>query len=387
MFDVDLAFPLSAGLVAAFNPCGFAMLPAYVSYFLGLESEDETNMAKNVIRALAVGLTMTLGFMVVFGTVGILTSTILSEGTISSNLPYATIAFGILMVPLGIAMTRGFEPKIRLPRLQAGGKSSQLTSVFLFGVSYAIVSVSCTIGIFLAVVATSFTDGDVFDGTAQFLAYGAGMGLVIMVLTLGVAMARSSVATNMRKILPHVNRISGGMLVLAGIYLTIYGWWEIQILRGDVDANPFSDAIVGRFESLQSRVTQWVNDVGPGRLALAIALIIVFAVTWALTSALQKRNDRLALRGAFVAVYALIEVVRYQFDLLILPIIRTIGDIPERVGNWFADPLRWPVFFELLAAAMLAGIAFLVVRSRRSRRDATMASEDSDEQVPAGSHG
>ena len=40
MIDVDLAFPLAAGLIAAFNPCGFAMLPAYLAYFLGHELKN-----------------------------------------------------------------------------------------------------------------------------------------------------------------------------------------------------------------------------------------------------------------------------------------------------------------------------------------------------------
>lgn len=371
MFDVDLAFPLSAGLVAAFNPCGFAMLPAYVSYFLGLESDDETNMAKNVVRGLVVGLTMTLGFIAVFGLVGILTSTIVSESAINSRIPYATVAFGILMVPLGIAMLRGFEPKLRIPRLQVGGKNSQLPSVFLFGVSYAVVSISCTIGIFLSVVASSFDDGSIADGTAQFVAYGAGMGLVIMILTIGVALARSSVATNMRKILPHVNKISGVMLVFAGIYLTIYGWWEIQVLDSN-DPNPFADSVVGRFEDLQSRVTTWVSDVGAGRLALGLTVMIVGILTWALTSTLSKRNDRLALRGAFVAIWALIEIIRYDLDLLVLPLLRTIGDVPERVGNWFTDPLRWPVVFEILAGAVVAAIVWFWARRRFGGADATV---------------
>lgn len=366
MFDVDLAFPLSAGLVAAFNPCGFAMLPAYVSYFLGLESDDETNMAKNVIRGLVVGLTMTLGFMAVFGTMGILMSTIVSEGTISRNVPYATIAFGVLMIPLGIAMLRGFEPKLNVPRLQLGGGSSQLPSIFLFGVSYAIVSISCTIGIFLLVVANSFDEGSVGAGTLEFLAYAAGMGLVIMVLTLGVALARSSVATNMRRFLPYVNRVSGGMLVLSGIYLTIYGSWELQVLDDPESTNPVSDAIVGRFEDLQIRVQTWVDDVGATQLAMAVTVIIVGVLTWALTSTLERHADRRLLRGAFVAVYLLIEAVQYQFDLLFLPLVRTLADVPERVGNWFADPGRWPVMFELLLAAVVGLIVWFWARRRRS---------------------
>ena len=31
----SVALALSAGIIAAFNPCGFAMLPAYMSYYVG----------------------------------------------------------------------------------------------------------------------------------------------------------------------------------------------------------------------------------------------------------------------------------------------------------------------------------------------------------------
>ena len=36
--DAPLALAFTAGMVATVNPCGFAMLPAYLSYFLGLEA-------------------------------------------------------------------------------------------------------------------------------------------------------------------------------------------------------------------------------------------------------------------------------------------------------------------------------------------------------------
>ncbi len=37
MIDAPLAYAFTAGAVATVNPCGFAMLPAYLSYFLGIE--------------------------------------------------------------------------------------------------------------------------------------------------------------------------------------------------------------------------------------------------------------------------------------------------------------------------------------------------------------
>ena len=117
-----LSFAFATGLVAAFNPCGFAMLPAYLSYFVSLESDEEAHISKNILRGLIVGLTLTVGFVLFFGVVGILASTIISQGAIQSRLSWATFIIGILMVPLGVAMLFGYEPK-----LQCVGRHSRVS--------------------------------------------------------------------------------------------------------------------------------------------------------------------------------------------------------------------------------------------------------------------
>ncbi len=350
MFDVNLVFALSTGLVAAFNPCGFAMLPAYLSYFLGLETDEETNSAKNILRGLKVGLTLSAGFVFLFGLVGILTNTIVSESAIERRIGYATLTFGVLMVPLGIAMIRGYEPKLKLPMLQRGTGSRELPSIFMFGVSYAIVSISCTAPIFFGTVIASFgTDGFV-NGMGVFVAYALGMGLVILTLTIGIAMARNSVATNMRKVLPYINRASGGLLVVAGFFLAWYGLWEVRIAR---DASVGSNGFVDLSNEGSARLTTWVADVGGDRFGMATVVIIFGLLTLALTATLSRRSDRLLLRGGFAAVYVLIEAVRYEFDLLLLPLLRTVADLPGRIGNWFTDPARWPVLFEVVSLSSL----------------------------------
>jgi cytochrome c-type biogenesis protein len=361
MIDVDLAYPLSLGLVAAFNPCGFAMLPAYTSFFLGMEADDETNVARNIVRGLVVGLTMTMGFVAVFGLIGLLTSTLVSQSFLSKNAPYLTFAFGLAMIPLGLAMLRGFEPKVNLKRLQAGGKNTELPSIFLFGMSYAIASISCTIALFLGVIIDSFGSDGIVDGTAKLVAYATGMGLVIMVLTLSLAVARTSVATNMRRLLPHVNRVSGVLLVLAGSYLATYALWEIQLLRGDGRPWGWLDSIASTGEAVRNRVNVWIAAVGQGRLALAITVVILGALVWALSMSLATRDRRL-LRGAFAAVWLALEALRYDFDLLLLPLLRTIVDAPERVLHWFTDPLRWPVVWELLAGAIITITGWIATR-------------------------
>lgn len=354
MFSVDLAFPFTLGLVAAFNPCGFAMLPVYVSFFLGKDAD--LSRARNVLRALKVGSALTAGFVAVFGAFGLLTSSILSQGAVLEYTPYVTFALGILLVPFGIAMLAGFELKISTPRLQKGGDSGEVWSMFLFGVSYAIVSLGCTVGLFIAGVSNVFASGGFVEGVSVFIAYGLGMGAVILTLTVGLAMAKTSIATNMRKVLPWVNRISGVLLVLSGIYLVIYGWWEIQVLRGNITDN----RLVAFFENIQTEVNIWIDQTGPVRLGVGLLLIVGAALLRALWGELSSRNRTVGL-GALGAAWLMLEFVWQRANLFILPLARTILDVPERIGNWFREPLRWAVLGELIVIALIASLVWFRV--------------------------
>ena len=58
MIEGPFAIAFGAGLVATMNPCGFAMLPAYLSYFMGLNDDGEANRATSLRRALVIGAVM-----------------------------------------------------------------------------------------------------------------------------------------------------------------------------------------------------------------------------------------------------------------------------------------------------------------------------------------
>ena len=362
MFDFDLAVPFGAGLVAAVNPCGFAMLPAYLAYFLGIGSADQaSDTGRNVLRGLLVGLTLTAGFVAFFGIIGALTSSLISTSTIADRGPWITLVISGLMVVLGIAMLAGFEPKISVPRLSKGGDSQGLISMFLFGVSYAVVSLGCASPVFFGSVSGSFSTDGVWEGTLRFLAYALGMGLVITFLTLAVAMGRSGVTAHMRRLLPHINKISGGFLVVAGVVLGFYGWWEVQVLlRDDFEAtNPFVEASY----MVSNRLENWIIDVGGNRFGLTTAIAVLTLLLWAFRRSIP-RPWLLSASAVVAAGYGVAEAVKYQGDLLILPIVRTIAAIPERVGNWFTDPGRWPVFWEVLLAVIVGTVLWIRLRPR-----------------------
>ncbi len=283
MIDAPLAWAFGVGMVATFNPCGFAMLPAYLSYFLGLESAADDHKRSSVLRALAVGSSMTAGFLVVFGLLGIVLEPVLEQ--VMDKLPWVTAVLGVALVGLGVAMLFGRTISFALPKVAKGPDNRELTSVFLFGVSYALVSMSCTISLFITVMSTAASSYSV-SGIAVFLAYGLGMGLVLMVLTLAIALARQGLVRSMRRVLPYVNRISGCLLVVAGAYVAYYGWYEIQQRSGTTD--PGGPA--GWVFDLQGEISSWIQEVGPVRIGLLLALVIAVAVT--VTLALQGRQPR-----------------------------------------------------------------------------------------------
>src|SRR5688500_18050071 len=110
MIDAPLALGFTAGLVAAFNPCGFAMLPAYVSWFLGQDGGPSEAGRVGVLRSLAVGASVSLGFLAVFGIAGLVVTHLFSR--LGAYTSYAALVVGIGLVPLGMARMLGKEVKL-----------------------------------------------------------------------------------------------------------------------------------------------------------------------------------------------------------------------------------------------------------------------------------
>jgi cytochrome c biogenesis protein CcdA len=269
---VALAFV--AGMVAAFNPCGFAMLPAYLTLVIDPQSGGQLAA---VGRALAATAAMALGFLAVFGSFGLLTVSVAS--TVQRYLPYVTLVIGVGLVVAGVWLLSGRE--LRAPNL-AGGRwapTARLGSMFGYGVGYAIASLSCTIGPFLAVTGSSLRRGSPAQGVLVYVAYAAGIALVVGVLAVAVALASSSMVDRMRAVLPHINRISGLILVVVGLYVGYYGFYEIRLFTANGSAE---DPVVSAAGRIQRALAGWVYTHGawPWLLALGV-LIAAAAAVWA----------------------------------------------------------------------------------------------------------
>lgn len=278
---VSLAF--AAGLVAALNPCGFAMLPAYLVLVVRREATP-TGLAA-VGRAVAATAGMGLGFLTVFGLFGALT--ISAGATVQRYLPYLVVVIGIVLVALGIWLLTGREMTLLTPR-RLGARSAptaRLGSMYGYGVGYAIASLSCTVGPFLAVTAAALRRGSLIGSVSIHLAYIAGLTLVVGALAVAAAVASTAVVNRLRSIVPYVNRISGALLILVGVYVGYYAVYELRLQRTHAVG---SDAVLMAAGRLQGALAGWVHQHGAWPWVLALAVL----VAGALVSALYRRGQR-----------------------------------------------------------------------------------------------
>lgn len=279
----QLTFAFVAGTVATVNPCGFALLPAYLARQLGSGS-DHARRPDSLLRALTVGALTTVGFLLVFGTIG--TGIALGARSLTRAIPWAALVIGVALVLAGTAVLFGRHIGIRLPfpaRRPAGHGNG---SVLLFGLGYGVASLSCTFPVFLVVVGTAIT-GETLTGSLMFVAYALGMGTILTSLAIAAALSRSGLATSIRRLLPHVNRVSGGLLVLAGAYVVYY--WAF-FLSGGSSASGRWYAPVGAVNRLSSTLQSWFSQGSGQTVSVALAVLLAAFIAWALWRQAWKRT-------------------------------------------------------------------------------------------------
>ncbi len=91
---LPLGFAFGAGMVAAVNPCGFAMLPAYLSLYLG---SREAGFGKRpalgrVFRAVLIGGVVSMGFVLLFSMAGVIVAA--GGSVIMEAMPWFGVVIG-----------------------------------------------------------------------------------------------------------------------------------------------------------------------------------------------------------------------------------------------------------------------------------------------------
>jgi cytochrome c biogenesis protein CcdA len=266
-------------MIAALNPCGFAMLPGYLALVARGRGVGPT---ASVLRAVAASVVMAIGFAVVFGGFGLLAITV--ADLVQQALPVATLLIGVALVVLGVRQLLGRSLSVRTRLPGRGRPSARLGSMFGYGVVYALVSLSCTVAPFLAVTGIGVAGR---NWLGPFVAYVAGFTALVGVLAVIAAVTGAVAARGLHRHARQVQRAAGVLLVLTGLYVAYYGGYELR-MRGMIGPDPVI-AVAGRIQgALAGWVYRWPGYIGT--VALLLAAITVVAAVLVLVRKNKVRN-------------------------------------------------------------------------------------------------
>ena len=228
MATSSLLYPFTLGMMAAVNPCGFPLLPAYSELFVG-PTGDGDRLARRAGRAVAAAAYATVGFLVLFGALGLLTEVGWSAvaGHSATVASYVMVGFGLAMVGLGVLTLVRRSFKLPLPELGTGAGLRRPAGLAVFGFSYGVASIGCALPLFVGGVAASFGRDGSFRGVTGLLAYGLGMGTILGALAIGMALLGRGAGRHLRRVSRWVPAVGGVLLILIGAYLTWY--WVADI--------------------------------------------------------------------------------------------------------------------------------------------------------------
>ena len=220
---LPLGYAFGAGMVATVNPCGVLLLPSLVAFYLGRDDQSHLSVPRRAGKALLLGATATLGFVTIFAMVGLAIG--LGGRALVGFFPLGGLAVGILLAVLGLWLAlsgRGFGILAASRAMGHVELRTDVRSLFVFGVAYAVTSLACTLPIFLVVAGSALAAGGLVAAAVQFVSYALGMGTILTGVVLGAAFCQAAVQRSLRRIVPYVHRLSAAFLLGAGLFMIHY---------------------------------------------------------------------------------------------------------------------------------------------------------------------
>jgi len=269
VLEAPLLLAFTAGMVASLNPCGFSLLPAYVGVYVTGERPSD-RVERRIIRAVGVAMAVSVGFVAVFTTAGLILDRI--SGAARRQLPWITIVIGGLLVVAGIAVALGWKPRLAFRSPQLGGKGTGMSSMVGYGITYAVASLSCTIGPFLAVTGAALNQSTA-GGLATYVLYALGMGVIILAISVATAVTQTAVIGNLRRLSRWAPRIGGALMVIAGAYSIWYGRWELAVYSGDFSTDP----VIAGGERIRTSLVNTLESIGAVRVTLVVLILSTLA--------------------------------------------------------------------------------------------------------------
>jgi cytochrome c-type biogenesis protein len=219
---LHLGYAFVVGMASAVNPCGFALLPTYLGLYLGTSAAERRSWPAQLARALLVSVTITGSFVLLFGIAGLVLD--MAGAIVGPLLPWLSIGVGVLLILAGGRLVAGgsltAQPAERLAD-SLGSMAGQvgLPGYAAYGFAFALSSLGCTLPLFLSVVGAGLADAHALQ---DLLLYALGMGSVVLILTVLVAIVGRGVLARVRGTGRILQPLSAVLLLATGGYVVYY---------------------------------------------------------------------------------------------------------------------------------------------------------------------
>ena len=276
--DGYFAYAFMLGVLSTVNPCGFAMLPSYLAAFLASTAQEAGDRRAALRRALIVSGAMSSGFLGVFILVGTLSR--LGVAWFEEQSAWLGLAIGVGMIGAGLMMLFGHRLSFGRLRLDLDSAGSSFRSMAIYGVSYGVSSIGCTLPLFSAVVLGSIGRQGIASGVASLAVYGLGMSLTLGTLTIALALGRPDVLRPLRALMRQLHLVAGSLMTITGAYVAWY-WYSAQRGRGS--------AVVDQISGWQVQLSSWIQGLGIRTLVIAFGAVVACTLVTLRRRALSDR--------------------------------------------------------------------------------------------------
>ena len=215
-------FAALAGLLVNFGPCSLAVLPAYMSFHLGLDADDST-IGYPFWRGLKTGLMAALGVVVFYLVLGSLFAAV-GTGLAAYSAELKLVVAGIILV-LGLLLCFGRTVRVAgIDKLQgwmrdASAGRSRTGKLIGFGAVYAAGGLSCFLPVFLPLIFFPFISGSFVASLISFVIFSGIQALFLVGVAVAVAYGKREILTGLVGTRKIIKRIAGAVLILTALVM------------------------------------------------------------------------------------------------------------------------------------------------------------------------
>ncbi|MDE5888693.1 MAG: cytochrome c biogenesis CcdA family protein [Bacilli bacterium] len=202
------------GIASFISPCILPVIPIYISYF----ATENKNSKKSIINAIG----FVCGFSIIFILLGVFAS---SFGKFIHNYSnQMNIIFGLFLIAIGLnymgIIFINFLNKTK--GIKQDKKNLTFITSIMFGMIFSLSWTPC-VGAFLSsALILASTTGSVLKGAILLLIYSLGLAIPFIVTTLFLEKMKTTFDF-IKKHYNIINKISGSILLLSGIWNVIIG--------------------------------------------------------------------------------------------------------------------------------------------------------------------